>query len=149
MNSNKTKLSLALLRSALWGNTQLMREDAFLTCSDDWKAIADFFSRQSLDGLLPDAIVALPAHMQPTRAVKMPLIARQIQVERMNHAMNNELLAFTAELNRRAIPYILLKGQGIASVSPNPLHRVCGDIDLYVPESISRRYIGDSWLSGR
>lgn len=63
----------------------------------------------------------------------MPMIARQLQVEKMNWAMNDELLAFTAELNRRAIPYILLKGQGVASLYPNPMHRVCGDIDLYVP----------------
>lgn len=123
------EFSLRLLRTALWGFT--LEDDR--ASNNDWKAIADFFSRQSLDGLLPDAIVALPAHMQPTRAVKMPLIARQIQVERMNHAMNHELLTFTNELNRRAIPYILLKGQGVASVYPNPLHRVCGDIDLYVP----------------
>jgi len=133
MNNNTTKVSLALLRSALWGNTQQTHEDAFPTCSDEWKGIADFFTCQSLDGLLPDAIASLPSSLQPSMAVKMPLIARQIQVERMNHAMNNELLTFTSELNRRSIPYILLKGQGIASVYPNPLHRLCGDIDLYVP----------------
>ena len=133
MNNDILNVSLALLRSALWGNAQQMHGGDSPTCSDEWKGIADFFTCQSLDGLLPDAIASLPSSLQPSIAVKMPLIARQIQVERMNHAMNNELRAFITELNRRSIPYILLKGQGVASVYPNPLHRVCGDIDLYVP----------------
>ena len=60
---------------------------------------------------------------------------RQLQVERMNRAMNSELLEFTGELERRHIPYALLKGQGVASLYPNMLHRVCGDIDLYVPKA--------------
>lgn len=124
--------SLIILRSALWGKPFDANE---LTVNDDWKAVAEFFARQSLDGLLPDAIAALPAQLQPPTAVKMPIIARQLQVEKLNRAMNDELLAFTAELNRRAIPYILLKGQGIASLYPSPVHRICGDIDLYVPKT--------------
>ena len=107
MNNDVSNVSLALLRAALWGSVQ---ESNFLPHCDDWKEIAGFFTKQSLDGLLPDAIASLPASKQPPIAVKMPLIGRQIQVERMNHAMNNELLTFTSELNRRSIPYILLKG---------------------------------------
>lgn len=131
MNNDILKVSLTLLRSALWGS---MQEGTFHPCGDDWKEIADFFTRQSLDGLLPDGIAALPSSLQPSMAIKMPMIARQLQVERMNKRMNAELLAFIAELDLRAIPYILLKGQGVAALYPNPLHRMCGDIDLYVPK---------------
>ena len=128
MNNDISTVSLALLRAALW-----VRTDTSYICSDEWKEIAGFFTKQSLDGLLPDAIASLPTSQQPPMAVKMPMIARQLQVERMNKRMNAELLAFIAELNQRAIPYILLKGQGIAALYPTPFHRVCGDIDLYVP----------------
>ena len=130
MDSCFVEISLSLLRTALWGSTI---DGDGRTDRINWKAVGEFFAQQSLDGLLPDSIAALPAHLQPLTAVKMPLIARQLQVERMNRTMNSELLAFTDELNRRAIPYILLKGQGVASLYPNPEHRVCGDIDLYVP----------------
>ena len=108
MNSKITKVSLALLRSALWGDISQVNENDFPTCRDEWKSVEIFFARQSLDGLLPDAIASLPATQQPSMAVKMPMIARQLQVEHMNRAMNKELRAFTAELNRRAIPYILI-----------------------------------------
>lgn len=134
MNSKITKVSLALLRSALWGDISQVNENDFPTCRDEWKSVEIFFARQSLDGLLPDAIASLPATQQPSMAVKMPMIARQLQVEHMNRAMNKELRAFTAELNRRAIPYILMKGQGVSTLYPNPMHRTCGDIDLYVPK---------------
>lgn len=129
-------MSLSLLRSVLWDGGGDKGEG--IKVLGDWKAVEEFFSRQSLDGLLPDAIAMLPAAQQPSIAVKMPLIARQLQVERMNHAMNEELLAFTAELNRRDIPYILFKGQGVASLYPKPQLRMCGDIDLYVPQG----YVG-------
>lgn len=137
MNEIVTK-SLSLLRAVLWENTRnndsiSFEIEQFLTNSE-WKAVAECFSRQALDGLLPDAIALLPNELQPPMMVKMPLISRQLQVEHMNHVMNRELQAFTSELNRRAIPYILMKGQGVATLYPNPLHRVCGDIDLYVPK---------------
>jgi hypothetical protein len=65
MNNNITKVSLALLRSALWGDASQVNENDVPTCRDEWKAVADFFACQSLDGLLPDAIAALPATLQP------------------------------------------------------------------------------------
>lgn len=122
--------SMKMLRSVLW---QQIDGSEINLSGKEWKGIAEFFSKQSLDGLLPDAIALLPAYNQPPVSVKMPLIARQLQVEQMNRAMNSELLAFTDELNKRDIPYVLLKGQGVATLYPSPQHRVCGDIDLYVP----------------
>lgn len=133
--------SFALLRKALWKNTSFVHSNKnmdlypSIPCDSeiDWEAVVEFFNRQSLNGLLPDAIALLPTAIQPSASVKIPLIAKLLQVERMNRAMNEELLAFISELDRRDIPYALLKGQGVATLYPNPLHRVCGDIDLYVP----------------
>ena len=130
MNNDISNVSLALLRSALWGS---MQEGNFQPCGEDWKEIVDFFAKQSLDGLLPDAIASLPTLQQPSKAMKMSMIARQLQVEHKNKVMNAELLSFITELDQRTISYILLKGQGVAALYPNSFHRICGDIDLYVP----------------
>ncbi len=120
--------ALCLMRAALWQQPCEVHIDP-----QEWEVVLQFASEQAIDGLIADAISQLPEGGRPPVSIKMRLIARQLQVERMNRAMNSELLAFTEELNRRAIPYILLKGQGVASLYPNPVHRVCGDIDLYVP----------------
>lgn len=131
------ELSLSLLRAVLFPDVAHVREDESLLPEpltvEEWKAVAEFFSWQSLNGLLADAVDMLPAQQQPPMAVKMPIIARQLQVERMNSTMNGELQAFTEGLHSRNIPYLLLKGQGVAAYYPNPKHRTCGDIDLYVP----------------
>ena len=122
--------ALTLLQSALWSTPCSVSLSA-----QDWEGIVRFASEQVLDGILPDAIALLSREAQPTTAAKMRMIARQLQVEKANAKMNGELLAFTEELERRSIPYVLLKGQGIASLYPASHHRTPGDIDLYVPAS--------------
>ena len=134
---NVDELSFLLLRAVLFPDVACVREveselPGPLT-NEEWRLVTEFFSRQSLDGLLADAVALLPALQQPPTEVKMPMIARQLQVERMNNVMNGELVAFTEALHSRNIPYLLLKGQGVAAFYPNPKHRMCGDIDLYVP----------------
>lgn len=124
--------ALTLLRNVLWQNTQHIREEVN---GCEWEALVDFFAQHSLCGLLSDAIGLLPSDMHPSVALKMRIIARQLQVEKRNLRMNEELLSFTTELERRDIPYALLKGQGVASLYPNPLHRMSGDVDLYIPMS--------------
>ena len=47
-------------------------------------------------------------------------------------------------LGREQLRPILLKGQGLASLYPNPLHRTCGDIDIFFPYSAQGRK-ADSW----
>lgn len=122
--------ALRLLQNVLWQNALHIREEVN---GCEWEVLANFFALHSLDGLLPDAIGMLPSDMHPSVELKMRMIARQLQVEKRNLRMNEELLSFTTELERRHIPYALLKGQGVASLYPNPLHRMSGDIDLYIP----------------
>lgn len=125
---------LALLRTALWRTPYSVSLSA-----QDWEEVMCFASEQALDGILPDAIALLPQETQPATAVKMRMIARQLQVEKANTRMNGELLAFTEELERRSIPYVVLKGQGVASLYPAPNHRASGDIDLYVPVNFLKK----------
>lgn len=130
-------VALSLLKSAIWKGTDNDRN--FLdsldlpTKDEEWQKIIDFFTRQTLNGLLPDAISLLPADKQPHFETKMRMISSQLQVERINGIVNGELLAFTNELNNRDVPYFMLKGQGAATLYPIPSHRIAGDIDLYVP----------------
>ena len=124
----KHEKALALLRTALWRTSS---DESFSV--QDWEEVMGFAAMQALDGIVPGALSLLPKAFHPTSAVKMRMIARQLQVEKANARMNGELLAFTEELECRSIPYVLLKGQGVASLYPAPHHRTPGDIDLYVP----------------
>ena len=139
---NKSDLSLVLLRVALWNEGDAKASDIARVGNDsvdsslanvDWNTVVAFFKKQALSGLLPDAVAFLPIQLQPSIKLKMSMIAQQLQIEQMNHSMNGELVAFVEKLENREIPYLLLKGQGVASLYPHPSHRLCGDIDIYVP----------------
>ena len=58
MDNTTNDVSIALLRSALWKDMEALGEE--VRAEMDWKEIAGFFTKQSLDGLLPDAIASLP-----------------------------------------------------------------------------------------
>ena len=120
--------SLGLLRTVLW-----QQQCDVLVDATEWEAIRRFASEQALNGIIPDALLLLPQESMPPKAIKMQMIAEQLHVQQVNEHMNNVLLEFTVELARMGIPYVLMKGQGVASYYPYPLHRVSGDIDIYVP----------------
>ena len=120
--------SLCLLRGVLWQQQCDVAIDA-----SEWEGIMQLASEQALDGIMPDSLLNLSQDSMPPKATKMQMIAMQFQVVQTNEHMNDVLLEFTSGLAKRDMPYVLMKGQGIASLYPHPLHRVSGDIDLYVP----------------
>ena len=71
--SATSELSLALLRAVLFSDAPCACKNGSLLSepltNEQWKAVAEFFSRQSLDGLLADAVALLPAQRQPPMAV--------------------------------------------------------------------------------
>lgn len=117
---------LALLRSALWGTK------VSFAGSVDWAGVARLASRQTVIGLVADAVCSLPADQQPSAELMHKL--RSMRVANIGaHSMLNTRLAEVLELMRKNdISPILLKGQGLASEYPDPTARQCGDIDLYI-----------------
>lgn len=121
--------AFALLRAGLW-NTPV---DATLFNGDtDWDAITTFATRQTVAGLVAEAIGTLPAACQPTAPV-MHKLRSMVSSTLRGHALLNRTLVEVMELLRQNdIPAVLLKGQGVAMNYAVPTLRQCGDIDLYV-----------------
>lgn len=67
----------------------------------------------------------------PSRALRMKWTVRVDQIERHNNKMGKVTAEQFADFVRLGAKPILLKGQGVASCYPNPLHRISGDIDWY------------------
>jgi hypothetical protein len=61
------------------------------------------------------------------------VIGLQIQIEQQNQLVNHELVKFARELESLGITYIIVKGQILATHYPNPLTRMPGDVDIYLP----------------
>lgn len=64
--------------------------------------------------------------------------------ENANRYVNSKTAELFAIMNREQLRPILLKGQGLASLYDNPLHRIAGDIDIYFPYS-PQGHKADTW----
>lgn len=118
---------LSLLRTALWGVP---------ACCDtpDWSAIAGLAERQTVTGLLYDAIQSLPSSQQPDGGIMRMLHLITVRIAQSHQLLNSRLARMSSLLKADGIRTVLLKGQGAAQNYPDPLRRCCGDIDLYVGE---------------
>ncbi len=121
--------SIELLRVALWNASPETSLD-----EKDWREVIQFAHKQTLDGIIPDALQQMSRENYPSLSVRRQMISSVLQVEMLNKIMNTELLEFVKILEVKNIPYVLLKGQGVATYYKNPLHRTPGDIDLYIPK---------------
>lgn len=122
---------LLLLRQGLWGK----KEDAFslfpLT-PEEWRQLYASAKKQTVEGVVYDGISLLELPNYPPRFLLIQWTAEIDLLERRNRAQNAMLEALRQQFNGETAPmFCLLKGQGIAALYLNPLHRVCGDLDLW------------------
>ena len=122
---------LELLRTGLWGGPADLRPFGEAG-KPDWKGIMHLARTQAVLPLIYDGIQELPQEYRPEGAVLMKLIAYVDRVEMHNRALDAAAVEISGRLASQGIPSVLLKGQGNAVWYRNPLHRQCGDIDLYV-----------------
>lgn len=100
----------------------------------DWLQLYEMSKKQTLLGVALDGI----SRMQQTRPPKdllLKWIGQVKVIENYNIRMNGVIAEIGKKFEQRGIRICLLKGQGNALLYPEPLHRMAGDIDL--------------WLSGR
>jgi len=91
--------------------------------------------KQSLIGVLTPAVSKLLKGSDNFAQLKQPLfnwMANSLKVEDRNRKMNMRTVEVSELMKSNGIDTCVLKGQGTASLYPNPLWRVCGDIDLWV-----------------
>lgn len=125
------KALLLLLRQGLWGK----KEDTsslFPLTPEEWRQLYASAKKQTVEGLVYDGISLLELPQYPPRFLLIQWTAEIDLLERRNRAQNAMVEALRQQFNGKDTPaFRLLKGQGIAVLYHNPLHRVCGDLDLW------------------
>lgn len=132
------KQFLALLRAGLWG------KEADMGCfpeesAPDWNGILYLGRTQAVLPLVYDGMLTLPSDRQLKGPALMKLLAYVDKIEKLNMELNDAVTEISSRLSAEGIRSVLLKGQGLAALYRNPLHRQCGDIDLYVGEENYRK----------
>ncbi len=120
----------SLLRAGLWIN----QSPSVLLFDEktDWNAILELSIQQTVVAIVWDGLIKLPESLQPPRAIKLKWYSYVVKIEQSNELINRRLVQIVNSYKQNGINPILLKGAGVAYYYENPLHRSCGDIDLYV-----------------
>ena len=118
-----------LLKAGLWERAPII--ETKLT-GEQWAEVMEQAKRQTLLGVLFDGMLRLPLELQPEEEIRMKWFWRVNKIEQANRKLNRVLVEFTDKLQEQGISSLMLKGQSYAVLYPQPLHRQCGDIDLFI-----------------
>ncbi|MFR5540397.1 MAG: nucleotidyltransferase family protein [Barnesiella sp.] len=126
-----------LLVSVLWDKP--VDENHFMDMNDNlWNEIISISGQHGVLALAFDAMLTLPTELQPSRIIRLQWFNMVCQVENFNERIYRVIFLLDKLFTDAHIPYMLLKGIGIASYYPVPEHRSSGDIDIFVPENAEK-----------
>lgn len=120
-------LLLELLKSAIWQKTS----DPALFERANWDEIYQLAKEQAVVALCGDGISLLPSRLMPPEENKGKWISAMMVTEMKNNVQNQKVVELFDKLRKNGLHPILMKGQSLATEYPFPLHRTCGDIDIY------------------
>ena len=124
------KMLLALLKSALHETPPDM--ELFKGVSaDDWRLCARLAAKQGVLIVAWDAVVMLPAALQPPLAVKISWALAVEKYEKEYEHYCEVVLELSEMCERHGVLPVVLKGVGLSTYYPVPSHREGGDIDIF------------------
>lgn len=97
-----------------------------------WSSLLDMAVKQGLVGICGSAIERLPDGQRPPRVVALKWAFLVNKIELRNKWLNVKCCELTELLDSDGFCSSILKGQGIATLYPEPLRRQSGDIDILV-----------------
>lgn len=100
---------------------------------EEWQEVYAIACKQAMAGVVLDGAECL-RHKPPVR-VLLPWIGTVEQVEQRNRLMNRMVVKIDVKFRQEGMDHVLLKGQGIAALYRKPLHRMSGDVDLWMAAS--------------
>lgn len=121
-----------LLRAALWGAEP---ELPYTLSADEWHQLYRMAVRQSVQGLMFDAVRRLPAGSGLPGQLAAQWLVDTMQIEQNFRSVSQQVASMTELWQRNGIQAVLLKGTEVAGLYDNPSHRVIGDIDWWFPET--------------
>ena len=120
-----------ILRAELWG-TGLSFSQLSHTEFEELMAMAN---EQTVTGLVGDSLIKNNIKLEREDALR--LYAKIKAIEKANARVNENLVSFVNFMERKGIDYIIVKGQVVGALYPNPNVRMSGDVDLY--------FVGDNY----
>ncbi len=127
---------VSLLRYGLFGGAL---PAVLPTTEEEWRNLFDATRRQAVTALAYDAVLKLPHEARPPRSVLFHFLTLANAIESDNRRREEALGSFANLVAERLrLPTVVVKGSSLACLYPEPLHRECGDNDLYTGADTER-----------
>lgn len=142
----------ALLRAALFGEPPAPG----LMSGCDWPLLFALAEEQTVSGLVLDGAGLLPPALRPSPHAMLKQASALLHIEAANRLVSKRLTEFHELLREDGFHPLFVKGQTVAADYPQPLHRQCGDIDVWIarrdeaerlPEYLRERFSA-TWMRG-
>ena len=117
----------ALLREALWHSQETLPSDLSERQARRLMRVAE---EQTISGLIIDALFRNDVRIGQENLFEAVGMYEQIKAE--NQRVNKELLSFAQMMSESGLEYVVVKGQTVAALYPDPLLRMPGDIDFLI-----------------
>ncbi len=99
---------------------------------EQWNTLYKMALEQTLVGVLFPALELLPAEQRPPKGVLLQWYMMTERTIMQNRLLNKRAVETVEYFRNEGFGCCVLKGQGIATLYPNPLLRTSGDIDLWL-----------------
>lgn len=109
-------------------------EFPYMLTQEEWQELMDMGYRQSLFGVMMDGIAQLNPEQKPPRELLLRGMQLLMKIEMTNRKLNRKVCETAEYFEKEGFHSCLLKGQGLAALYPNPLHRMSGDIDIWLTD---------------
>lgn len=119
-----TDILFQLLQSALWGNPFDVDNDC---CIEDVLLLAE---EQTVLGLIFEEIAK--RNIKINQQELFEYIGLLQTIRQQNQVVNNVLVDFVRAVEKTDVDYLVVKGQTLASLYPDPFLRMSGDIDYLI-----------------
>ena len=134
MNLKAKKAFFSLLRISLFRRLEEVSDFESLS-ENEWNEVFEISKSQALIAVIYDGVAALPKDLQPSKSLLIKWFLNMQKIEQSNLIINNSVKLLADIMKQESLDFILIKGQSLAALYPEPLHRQCGDIDIVVTEN--------------
>ncbi len=120
---------LSLLRSGIHGTRP---EAGLFQGTVAWDRLYAIADAQAVVPVVTDGIDQMPAADKPPIEILEPFLADTLATEMRNEALNRFARGIFRRINPSGRPALMVKGQAVGRLYPDPRHRQPGDIDILV-----------------
>jgi len=124
-----------ILRYAFWGG-EPVKVDA-----EEIDGLIELAERQTVAGVVADVIMRCNEYSWEESKTVRRMVSIINQISATNDQVEIELLRMVKFLSKRQMSFVVMKGQTIGTLYPNPKLRESGDVDFYMAQKDEEKII--------